>query len=217
MRAARLRFRSGVIFRHMNAATHRPSDFFTAVRAVVLAGCTALAGSSCTSYYPQPGPGGNVFIQDQNRPRYGYNGSQSPNNAQQPRRQAEPARRSDDSSPPANRPPSIKRDPNDTTVDMTPPERKSERTPEPDAPAPEATEKSAPPVEKYTPPVEKTTPPPVETKPAGREDLPYGTPIVGKKGFVYSPYYTTGEVDVQGIASGTKVRCPYTKKIFRVP
>ncbi|MES2705768.1 MAG: hypothetical protein V4726_04105 [Verrucomicrobiota bacterium] len=208
----------------MNAASHRHSDFFTIVRAAVLAGCTALAGSSCVSY-PPPGPEGNVFVEGNGRPRYGYGGSQSPNNQGGPPRQADPSRRSDrqDINRPEDRkPPVIRRDPNDTTVDMTPPERKLERTPEPVPPVTDAPEKNQSPSEKYTPPERTTpsapTPPPVEKeKPAGREDLPYGTPIVGRKGFVYSPYYTTGEVDVKDISSGTKVRCPYTKKIFRVP
>lgn len=51
-----------------------------------------------------------------------------------------------------------------------------------------------------------------------RDDLPYGTPIPGKKGFVYSPWNPgKGPVDVQDIPTGTKVRCPYTGKVFRVP
>lgn len=54
--------------------------------------------------------------------------------------------------------------------------------------------------------------------PAANAELPYGVPVPGKKGFIYSPYdKSAGFVDVQGIAPGTKVRCPYTGKIFRVP
>jgi hypothetical protein len=55
-----------------------------------------------------------------------------------------------------------------------------------------------------------------KSKPAS-EDLPYATPVPGKDGFVYSPYYSAGYVDVSGMPSGSKARCPYTKKIFRVP
>ncbi len=64
---------------------------------------------------------------------------------------------------------------------------------------------------------EETSPPPAP-RPAKREDLPYGTPIPGKKGYVYSPYDTKKQqVDVSGIPTGTKVKCPYTGKVFRVP
>lgn len=61
---------------------------------------------------------------------------------------------------------------------------------------------------------ETATPP---AAPAAAE-LPYGKPVPGKKGFVYSPYdQSAGFVDVRDISPGTKVRCPYTGKIFRVP
>lgn len=178
----------------MNAESSRFLKPLTVVRTVVLAGFTAVAGSSCVSY-PPPGPDGNVFIEG--RPRYGYGGTQSPNN-QGPSKPP--------STPKREKVPDIQRDPNNTTVDVTPPEPKPDRTPEPDQP----------PADNTNPPVEKTSPPPADPNPT-REDLPYGTPVVGKPGFVYSPYYTKGEVNAVGIATGTKVRCPYTKKIFRVP
>jgi hypothetical protein len=54
-------------------------------------------------------------------------------------------------------------------------------------------------------------------KPVVREDLPYGIPAVTKPGCVYSPYMTTQLVEVAGLARGTKVKCPYTGKHFRVP
>jgi hypothetical protein len=49
------------------------------------------------------------------------------------------------------------------------------------------------------------------------EVLKPGIPVEGKPGFVYSPYYSAGFVDVAGVPSGTKVRCPYTQKTFLVP
>jgi hypothetical protein len=59
------------------------------------------------------------------------------------------------------------------------------------------------------------------TKPApsapAREDLPFGELVPGKAGFVYSPWSNKALVDVSGIPTGTRVKCPYTSKTFRVP
>ncbi len=60
------------------------------------------------------------------------------------------------------------------------------------------------------------TPKTVPAVPA-REDLPFGELVPAKTGFVYSPWSKAGLVDVSGIPTGTKVKCPYTSKIFRVP
>lgn len=50
------------------------------------------------------------------------------------------------------------------------------------------------------------------------ERLPTAEKVLGKPGFVYSPY---GEdrriVDAKGMPSGTKVKCPYTMRNFRLP
>jgi hypothetical protein len=60
------------------------------------------------------------------------------------------------------------------------------------------------------------SPDPVEPKkPEGNK--PYATPVPGKVGHVYSPFASGREVDVNGFPPGTEVRCPYTKRIFRVP
>lgn len=62
-----------------------------------------------------------------------------------------------------------------------------------------------------------------ESKPAAAApiplaDIPFGTPVMGKRGHVRSPYAEDqGMVDVTGIAAGTKVKCPFSGKIFRVP
>jgi hypothetical protein len=59
------------------------------------------------------------------------------------------------------------------------------------------------------------TPAPTPVKPSGP---PFGIKVPNKAGFVYSPFdRTAGIVDVQGMAAGTKVKCPYTGKVFIVP
>lgn len=176
---------------------------------------TALSGVSCVSY--QPPPDGNVFVANDGRPRYGYGGTESPNTPARER-----ASSSSETSPTSRKKvPEIRRDPNNTTVDVTPPARK--KPPVKPADSEPVTPRDSGP---ESPPVERTAsedtppPPPAETKPAPppREDLPFGTPVVGKKGFVYSPYAPDkGYVDVTDMAAGTKVECPYTGKRFRVP
>jgi type IV secretory pathway VirB10-like protein len=48
--------------------------------------------------------------------------------------------------------------------------------------------------------------------------LPYANPVPGKPGYVFSPYDKNGGyVDVTGYAPGSKVKDPYTGKIFLVP
>jgi hypothetical protein len=51
------------------------------------------------------------------------------------------------------------------------------------------------------------------------ETFPVGLPVEGREGMVRSPYHDKegGFVDVAGMPSGSKVRCPYSKKIFLVP
>ncbi|HEX4629820.1 MAG TPA: hypothetical protein VH188_02555 [Chthoniobacterales bacterium] len=46
--------------------------------------------------------------------------------------------------------------------------------------------------------------------------IPSGIPVPGRRDIVQSPF--TGQyVGIEGYASGTEVRDPYTNKIFRVP
>ena len=48
--------------------------------------------------------------------------------------------------------------------------------------------------------------------------LPVATRVAGKPNYVHSPYAASNQVvDVEGYAAGSKVRCPYSDKIFTVP
>ena len=59
--------------------------------------------------------------------------------------------------------------------------------------------------------------PEVPPSPAVAE-LPYGSPIAGRPGFVNSPFAAKHQlVDVTGLPVGMEVKCPYTGKLFRVP
>jgi hypothetical protein len=50
------------------------------------------------------------------------------------------------------------------------------------------------------------------------DDLPYGTPVPGKQGFVTSPFSpNSGYIDVRGFVPGTPVKDPYTGKVFLTP
>lgn len=84
----------------------------------------------------------------------------------------------------------------------------------PQAPNPTASTPEAP----KTPEPPQPEPPKTPEPPKAAADLPFGKPVPGKKGFVTSPYDgSAGIIDVRDIPPGTKVRDPYTGKVFRVP
>lgn len=63
-----------------------------------------------------------------------------------------------------------------------------------------------------------TPPPPPAAAPVPLAQLPFGIPVMGRKGYVRSPYAEDqGMVDVNDIPAGAKVKCPFTGKVFRVP
>lgn len=74
-----------------------------------------------------------------------------------------------------------------------------------------------------TPAVTTTTdiapaPTPATTSAPTERNLPYGTPVAGKPGFVTSPHAPyAGYVDVRGFPPNTEVKDPYSGKIFLVP
>lgn len=136
---------------------------------------------------PHYRPDGNVFIRETGKPRYGYGGTETLPDNQTPK-------------PPKNNP----------TQGEDPEKLHTNTGTDPGGNDPGIN----PPTNPGTP---DPVPPPVKPTTQGAS-LPFGTPVIGEKGYVYSPYAPDkGKVDVKDIPSGTKVECPYTKKIFRVP
>jgi hypothetical protein len=68
------------------------------------------------------------------------------------------------------------------------------------------------------PPTERNTRTTTRAPSKKGEDLRYGTPVPGRKGFVTSPFSPdAGYIDVRGFAPGTPVKDPYTGKVFLTP
>jgi hypothetical protein len=67
-----------------------------------------------------------------------------------------------------------------------------------------------------TSPAPSTSPHPAASQ--QQAQLPYGKPVPGKPGYVFSPFDPNGGyVDVTGYTPGSKVKDPYSGKIFLVP
>lgn len=60
--------------------------------------------------------------------------------------------------------------------------------------------------------------PAARTAASQKSEIPYAKPVPGKPGYVFSPFDKDGGyVDVTGYSPGSKVKDPYTGKIFLVP
>ena len=156
--------------------------------------------------------GGRMMVRDEDPPQRGIFGdlrhyfTGEDDRESLPWREPIPDARDRDPLPPddAPGPPVLRRSPNETEVDLTPPPAKRRENP--------AT------VPWERPAIPPAIAPNLKPPPTKREDLPYGIAIPGKKGFVYSPFAENKQqVDVTDIPTGTKVKCPYTSKVFRVP
>lgn len=96
-------------------------------------------------------------------------------------------------------------------------ERRETALPPTPTPAPRVTTRTTP--SKTTQPNEsKTTSTTSHATVPENSILPYAKPVPGKPGYVFSPFDPNGGyVDVTGFAPGSKVKDPYSGKIFRVP
>lgn len=154
------------------------------------AGLALLIPSCNQTRYPEDN---NVFIRRDGPPRYGWRGTQTP--------QPDGEGGTKDQKPRDNR----GQNPQDIHEKPDTPE-KPDKPEKPDVEDPSKPEDP------------KIDVKPPEVKPKSGTNLPFGVPVIGEKGYVYSPYAPDkGKVDVTGIPSNTKVECPYTQKIFRVP
>jgi hypothetical protein len=101
-------------------------------------------------------------------------------------------------------------------------ERKSAPPPPTPTPAPRVTSRSttnttSPSTTRQSEP-KTTSTSTTQTNPTGQTSLPYAKPVPGKPGYVFSPYDKNGGyVDVTGFAPGSKVKDPYSGKVFLVP
>jgi hypothetical protein len=92
------------------------------------------------------------------------------------------------------------------------------KTDEPTSSPAEASNTPAATVDASAPPSERNTRTAARAVSKKGEDLRYGIPVPGKKGFVTSPFSPdSGYIDVRGFAPGTPVKDPYTGKVFLAP
>lgn len=66
-------------------------------------------------------------------------------------------------------------------------------------------------------PTPKATESPVVERAVQEQNFPTAKPVPDKPGYVFSPSEPAKYVDVSGYAPGSKVKDPYSGKIFLVP
>jgi hypothetical protein len=172
-----------------------------------------LAGGGLVSCTTDTGPDDNIFLRE-NAPRYGHGGTETPRYKYGATETGATSRGETQYLD--------QRKPRESQSSETTTNERPSASEAADAgggqPAESGQTTEAPP--RTVEPPETTGPEPAvaETKPKpAADDTPYATPVPGKEGMVYSPFHNGGYVDVSGIPSGQKMRCPYTKKVFRVP
>lgn len=170
----------------------------------------SFAGGGLVSCTSDSAPDGNIFL-NKRAPRYGHGGTENPRYKYGATDAEEEARRGETQYLNDRKPREERSGDAFTQGGAAPTGGRSESEPV-DAGATEAPPRKLEPIAETAP-----TEPAPKTKPAVTEDIPYATPVPGQDGKVYSPFSNGGYVDVSGMPSGSKARCPYTKKIFRVP
>ena len=102
-------------------------------------------------------------------------------------------------------------------VSTKPPKKRVPSTPDPQpGPAADTTDPAA----DTTDPAADTTDPSPDagTTPPVAEDYKFGVPVPGRPGMIRSPHNPdAGLIDARGLKPGTKIRCPFTSKVIKVP
>ena len=181
--------------------------------------CACLVGGGLVSCSSDSAPDGNIFLNSR-PPRYGHGGTDTPRykyGATEAAAPGEAAPRGDTRY--LNERKARDSAPREETREVSPEvggrPRGSDEVRATEAPPRKLPAAEPKPISEPEP--EPETAPAPEPKPAVAEDIPSATPVPGQAGKVYSPFSNGGYVDVSGMPSGSKARCPYTKKIFRVP
>ncbi len=170
-----------------------------------------VAGGALVSCTTDTWPDGNIFLRDR-APRYGYGGTDQPRYKYGATETAPP-------SAPQSRGETKyldERKPRYTASSDSGASGRSDGAGSGSDVADEVEVSEVPPRQSDPAPEASSPAPAPKPKPSVAADIPYAVPVPGRDGIVYSPF-NNAPVDVSGMPSGTEVRCPHTKKIFRVP